>query len=160
MQLKRKKKSWRGEGFELSTLDVILSVKLPFSCYAYIIPFSNICFHLEIVTVNDCHADLSLTIWKLKTFVSPYSQEIKPYFENDAEQINNVLMCLQSVAFFLSLVDELIICLMWMQLPSCREENPFNTWIYDGIQTRAIYIWCISLCPFNRTFWGEFYPSS
>lgn len=29
---------------------------------------------------------------------------------------------------------------LWVQLPSCREENHFNPWIRNGIKTRAVHI--------------------
>lgn len=41
-----------------------------------------------------------------------------------------------------------------VQLSSSRKEHPFNSRTHGGIQARAIYIWCISLCTLHSTFWG------
>lgn len=42
-----------------------------------------------------------------------------------------------------------------MQLPSCWEKDTFYPRPNCGIQARAVHIWCISLCSFNCTFWGD-----
>ena len=47
-----------------------------------------------------------------------------------------------------------------MQLPSSWEKNPFYSWWYNGIETRAIHIWCIPICSFNCSFWGDFIYNS
>lgn len=44
---------------------------------------------------------------------------------------------------------------LWVQLPSCWEKDTFYPRPNCGIQARAVHIWCISLCPFNCTFWGD-----
>jgi len=50
----------------------------------------------------------------------------------------------------------LIRALFYAQLSSRGEENTFHTWIYNGIKTWTVYIWCVSICSYDCTFWGDY----
>lgn len=59
------------------------------------------------------------------------------------------------IRHLLGVLHTLIVHWFYAQLSSRREENTFHSWIYYGIKTWTVYIWCVSICSYNCPFWGD-----